>query len=89
MWRESLRAVVEVARKNVNAHLLCVCGRVLPGVGLQGSIGATEPPVLNRAAKGWMVERKVFSSSSVGSGRVIWLIRAVIAVFYDVLSKEI
>ena len=51
--------------------------------------GATEPPVLNRAAKGWMVERKVFSSSSVGSGRVIWLIRAVITVFYDVLSTEI
>ena len=36
VWRESLRAVGEVARKNVNAHLLCVCGRVLPGVGLAG-----------------------------------------------------
>lgn len=73
--RESLRAVGEVARKNVNAHLLC---RVWTGAARgrvgRARLGATEPPVLNRAAKGWMVELEVFSSSSVGSGRVIWLI---------------
>lgn len=81
VWREILRAVGEVARKTLSAHLFCLVW-VLPWdqVG-RAWLGATELAFLNRAAGGWMVRLKVFLSSGIGSGRVIWLIQVLVAIF--------
>lgn len=72
----------EVARKNLSARLFsrCVWVGAAAGPGWRSWLGATEPALLNRAA-GLVVKLKAFLLSGIESGRVIRLIRAVIAVF--------
>lgn len=83
VWRESLRAIGEVARKNLIAHLFCcVWMGAAVGSGWQVSVGSQGAcPIQSRCLRMDGEAEKVFLSSGFGSGRVIWLIPAVIAVF--------
>lgn len=57
VWREILRAVGEVARKNLNAHLFCMGAAV--GSGWQDLVGSHGACLFELSCGGWMVRLSV------------------------------